>query len=198
MYAYLKNNLLAYESFCVGRDENGEATPVFIKKTFEIVESHTIWLTDTPLIESSIESSKHSRIATYIVFKNQQNQAIAFFNTNLDFTGDETTYKQSIHLQNYIDLIKEKYNARIVICGDFNSHPETKTIRYFEAKYKTSFNKKDDNQLTYHGYSEEKKGTPIDYFFVDKQMNIKNSNIIYNNKNTFLSDHYPIEVSLIY
>lgn len=197
MYVYLKHNLTSYDSFYVGRDQYGEGTPIFLKKNkYKLLEANTIWLTQTPHKESIITGSNFTRIASYVVFENQRHEVIAFFNTHLDYSGDETTYKQSVHLQNYIDAIKEKYDAKIIICGDFNSFPDSKTISYFSDKYQTTFNLNDENQLTFHGYSDNKKGMPIDYFFVDNRLTINKFEIIYNKNNKYLSDHYPISIKL--
>ncbi len=198
MYKSLKNALVDYESFGIGRDHKGESTPIFVKKDkFKIIESDTIWLTHTPNEESSILGSNHPRIATYVVLQMKDDRIIAFFNTHLDYTGDQTTRIQTKHLLNYIKLIENKYNALVVISGDFNSYPSTQTIKLIENEYQSCYLEKHKNQLTFHGFSNQNEGEPIDYIFYNPKLTMKSFEIIEHVKGyPYLSDHYPITVKL--
>jgi endonuclease/exonuclease/phosphatase family metal-dependent hydrolase len=197
MYQSMKEELIGYQSFGLGRDSRGESTPVFVKNGYKIVESDTIWLTDTPHQESNIKGSNHPRIATYVVIDLIGGKKLAFFNTHLDYTGDETTLIQTNYLLNYIKLVEQKYQAYVVITGDFNSYPLSKTIKQIEKKYKSCYQEKHVNQLTFHGFSDLKEGEPIDYIFFTKKLSISSFEIIdYPVKKPYLSDHYPIAVHL--
>jgi endonuclease/exonuclease/phosphatase family metal-dependent hydrolase len=198
MLKTLKDALDEYDSFGVGRDQKGESTPIFVKKgKFKVIESHTIWLTHTPLVESSILGSNHPRIATYVVLEMKDGKIIAFFNTHLDYTGDQTTLVQTKHLLNYIKTIENKYQALVVICGDFNSYPSTETIKLIEKEYTSCYQEKHKNQLTFHGFSNLKEGEPIDYIFFNNDIKMISFEIIdHLNDHPFLSDHYPISVKL--
>ena len=187
-----------YHVFVKPRDERGESTPLFINKhLFDIVESNTIWLTDTPHILSNVEGSNYPRIATYAIIKSHEGHMLGVFNTHLDYTGDQTTIKQVKHLHNYIHKLKEKYDFKTIILGDFNSYPETKTIRYLNHQYESCFNTHLANTLTFHGFSNDQTGEPIDYIFYDRTLKNLKTVIHYHSKpDLFLSDHYPISTTL--
>jgi endonuclease/exonuclease/phosphatase family metal-dependent hydrolase len=197
MVETLKTHLEAYDLYVMPRDAHGESTPVLIKKNlFKVLESQTIWLTNTPHVESNIKGSNHPRIATYLVLENNDGKRLNFFNTHLDYTGDETTLKQVMYLHDYIKNVEKKYSSHTVICGDFNSYPETKTVQYLEQFYQSCFDEK-SHRLTFHGFTHETKGKPIDYILFSKQL-LSSQFTVYDHtkKDLFLSDHYPISIIL--
>jgi endonuclease/exonuclease/phosphatase family metal-dependent hydrolase len=197
MYQGLKEELNNYQAFGLGRDSKGESTPVFVKKGIKVIESNTIWLTNTPYVESTIKGSNHPRISTYVVIETEQDKKIAFFNTHLDYTGDETTLVQTKHLLTFVKEIEEKYQAIIIICGDFNSYPGTKTIQFLENSYQSCYPEKHHEQLTFHGFSDLKEGEPIDYIFFSRTILMNSFEIIFHHHQTpYLSDHYPIAINV--
>ena len=197
MYQGLKDELNNYQAFGLGRDSRGESTPVFVKKGLKVIESNTIWLTNTPYIESTIEGSNHPRISTYVVIELEQGKHIALFNTHLDYTGDQTTLIQTKYLINFVKQIEEKYQSQIIICGDFNSYPETKTIQLLEKTYQSCYQERHRHQLTFHGFSDLKEGEPIDYIFFSQTISMNTFEIItHHHQNPYLSDHYPIAISI--
>jgi len=194
MVESLKKHLDEYDLFVEPRDERGESTPILIKKNiFKILEQKTIWLTDTPHQPSNIKGSNHPRIATYIVLETKNHQIIHFFNTHLDYTGDEVTLKQVQYLHDYMNHIEHKYGGSTILCGDFNSYPKTKTITYLETHYVSCFKDIKKHRLTFHGYSHDIEGEPIDYIFYSKTLNqVSLTFHDHIEKDLFLSDHYPI------
>lgn len=194
MVQSLRNHLEAYDLFVEPRDERGESTPILIKKhLFKILEQKTIWLTDTPHQPSNIKGSNHPRIATYIVLETKDRHIIHFFNTHLDYTGDEVTLRQVEYLHAYMKQVEERYGGSTILCGDFNSYPKTKTIIYLENYYVSCFNGLKNHRLTFHGYSHDIEGEPIDYIFYSKTL--KQVSLTFHDhieKDVFLSDHYPI------
>ena len=162
-----------------------------------MIEANTIWLTSTPHVESTIKGSNHPRISTYIVIEIEKGKNIAFFNTHLDYTGDETTLVQTKYLLSYVQLIEEKYHAQIIICGDFNSYPGTKTIQLIGNTYQSCYQDKKQHQLTFHGFSDLKEGEPIDYIFFSTTLTMNSFEIItHHHQNPYLSDHYPIAINI--
>jgi endonuclease/exonuclease/phosphatase family metal-dependent hydrolase len=198
MVKSLKHHLKDYDIYVLPRDERGESTPVLVKKNaFKIKESHTIWLTETPHVPSNIVGSNHPRIATYLVLETKDGKKINFFNTHLDYTGDEVTLKQVTHLHTYIQNIEAKYQSHTIITGDFNSYPDTKTVKYLEQFYQSCFKDESTHQLTFHGFSENQHGKPIDYILFSKDFAATHFNIHHHEmKEHYLSDHYPITIIL--
>lgn len=68
MYKELKRQLSKYLSFGIGRDYKHETVPIFIKKsTFDVIDHKTLWLSETPTLESKIADSHFPRIVTCVV-----------------------------------------------------------------------------------------------------------------------------------
>lgn len=197
MLEYLKLNLEAYDFFVEPRDESGESIPLLIKKGLgRLIETQTIWLTDTPHEKSKVDTSYYPRIATYAIIDTKALGKLGVFNVHLDNSGDKTTHVQVKKLHTYIKNIQKEMNFKTVILGDFNATPTSSTITYLKNLYYQDFNEPLNEQLTFHNYSVSKIGEPIDYIFLEKTLLQKPSHIVHYDKKYMLSDHYPIEVKL--
>jgi endonuclease/exonuclease/phosphatase family metal-dependent hydrolase len=196
MYTELKEKLNNYISFCVGRDQDNEATPIFIKKEkFDVIENNTLWLTKTPYEESKLSGSNFKRIVTFAVLKTKENnQIISFFNTHLDYQDEFVIFNQAEYLFKYLSRISARYNSKMILTGDFNQHPNQLAIQFLESKFETIYRNQSDYKLTFHGYSSLKDGLPIDYIFYTHDLELINFKINQRQpKDQYLSDHYPLE-----
>lgn len=180
-----------YEIIYVPRDDRGEGTPVLYKKELLVIEQQTFWLTETENTESMIEGSHFPRIVTFVRFKD-----FLFFNTHLDYASDDVCLKQAKHLVRIIQKVN-RTNEKVMVTGDFNMHPDSKTIQYMLNHFKSDYKEESINQLTFHGFSEQTQGKPIDYIFYSNGMKTKDFTIHYHQSKTYLSDHYPISVRMI-
>ncbi|MBU1094011.1 MAG: endonuclease/exonuclease/phosphatase family protein [Firmicutes bacterium] len=194
MYQELREALHGYDHFGIGRDINQEAIPIFFKKDkYRVIEKKTMWLSDTPTVESKIEGSFFPRIVTYVVLEDEKNQRISYFNTHLDYASDEVCKKQSIILSQIIDKITDLYQAEFILSGDFNVYPDTETIKFLANKYQNIYKQVDRIGLTFHNFSLDTLGLPIDYFFFSKKLKDESFQIVHHEENDFfLSDHYPL------
>jgi endonuclease/exonuclease/phosphatase family metal-dependent hydrolase len=193
----LKENLLDYHFFGIGRDQAGEAVIIAVHQKYEILASDTFWLSDTPWVESKISKSAFKRICTFVVLKEKE-QVIACFNTHLDYQDGDAIYQQAEYLYHMMKRIKDKYNAHLILTGDFNQNPEDRAIRFLSTLLNHPFEDGKNLGLTYHGYSKEKEGLPIDYIFHDASLKMVSFSIRHDvESHIFLSDHYPIEADII-
>jgi endonuclease/exonuclease/phosphatase family metal-dependent hydrolase len=192
----LKTALPMYLAFGSGRDQRGESTPVFIRKDrFQVIDHHTFWLSDTPDVESMLKGSHFPRIATYVVLEDQDHHRILLFNTHLDYAGDEISLAQAKILYQKMIELKVKYGGSLLLTGDFNCHPESKTVRYLTSKLNSVYENKSNITLTYHGYSQAIDGNPIDYIMTTSDIDIQSFEVIrYPLQDQYLSDHYPIAI----
>ena len=181
-----------YDFIVEPRDQHGESTPLLIKKGLgKYLIQKTVWLTDTPEVPSSIPHSNHPRITSYVIMEIDEIGHVGIFNTHLDYTGDHTTMIQVKHLQTYIEKLNIERSFKTIIMGDFNSYPETQTIQYLKAFYHDGY-KEDQHQLTFHNFTKQISGKPIDYIFYDHAFEWTEVHIV-NDKEAMLSDHYPIK-----
>jgi len=194
MYDELKNSLGNYDSYGIGRDKRGEAIPIFIKKGMaEVIETSTFWLSDTPMTESMVSGSKYPRISTYVVLKTKEDEIFIFFNTHLDYASDLVCLEQAKHLVAFMKKIEQKYKGALILTGDFNQLPSSSTINYLSSAFHSVYENKKHIQLTFHGFTNQIQGEPIDYIFYNDLVDIDSFSIIHHQKeHRYLSDHYPI------
>lgn len=194
MFLELKEHLKNYESFGVPRNEGGEYAAIFLKKgLFDVVESETFWLTDTPFIESKIEGSHYIRIATYVVLKLNPNRYLTIINTHLDYANDHIIFNQIEYLYRMMKVLEIKYNTEMILMGDFNTHPNSIGIELLSTKYNHVYNNQKNMGLTFHAFSDRVEGLPIDYIFYSNRVELEKFEIIHHEeKGKYLSDHYPL------
>lgn len=171
-----------YDVIFVPRDERGEGVPVFYKKVQNILETKTYWLSDEEDKVSMVEGSHFPRIVTFVRFDD-----LLFFNTHLDYASDDVCLKQVKHLLRIIHKIRK--DEDVIITGDFNTHPKSKTISYMLQHFKSNHH---DGLATFHGFIDQKEGEPIDYIFYVTHK--KTSDIILHDHPKCVSDHYPISM----
>ncbi len=188
-YQFLTQALPHMKSVIVYRDDV-EATPIFYDpEKFELVETKTFWLSDTPDVISKYEESAFIRICTHVVFKVKE-KLLIFLNTHLDYLADATCLKQAKVIIKKIAELKNKYSdAAIILSGDFNQHPDSNTISYLRTKLDCLI---ESNHITYHDFTDTTVGQPIDYIFFQNIKPIKQQIITDKPGNRYLSDHYPV------
>lgn len=187
------------------KDANSEYSAVFyLKSKFKLLDSGTIWLSDTPEEEyTKYEESACTRIATWAVLENKETGVkYAHINTHLDHVSDASRALQTDVLNSKIAEL-EKSGFSVVCTGDFNAEPTSEA--YGKMLMKTNDSKlvadNSDDGITFHGYGKVKENAngPIDYAFVSKNVRVDRYKIIRNTvMDMYPSDHYPIIVDVIF
>ena len=197
----LSENLEAYTYIGEHRDEDSDSeysAIFYLKDKFNLVDSGTIWLSDTPNVKyTKYEESGCTRIATWVVLLNKETgEAYAHINTHLDHVSNTSRVMQTEVLKTKIAELEDA-GYPIVCTGDFNSQPETevyeKMIQVLKDTKDAAVNS--DNGITAHGYgkNEDYSAGPIDYVFVSEGVEVDTYKIIRNTvKNMYPSDHYPV------
>ncbi len=194
-----------YEMVGVGRsdDESSEANPIlYLKDKYNLLDSGTFWLSDTPEIPSNTWGAAFNRICTYVVLEDKETGfKFAQFNTHFDHRGEKAR-------QNSVDVITEKIDAvaadlPVVLLGDFNvdegSTVYNKVISSGMKDAKKIAAQVDGGKTgrSYHGYNALNytfSGSPIDFVFVNDKIKSVESYKIDNSKvdGIYPSDHYPL------
>lgn len=182
----------------------GARNSVFWKRDkFDLIESGTLWLSDTPQSVSKYTNSKQYRTCTYVKLKDKASSIeFVFISTHLENTGTtedsvsiDTREKQSGALKKIADSFAF---LPVIIGGDFNSGSVAKGItplvtnsRYTDA-YEIATDK--TGKATYPG-----NGWRLDYFFVTKDsITVKSHTVIdCNSRNDFPSDHLPVKIQAV-
>lgn len=183
-----------------------ERNDILVAKKHRILEYNTFWLSKNPdKIGSSIWYSVYPRICTTALIKLEDNNIVRVYNTHLDFLFPKAREYGLKKIGEYMEKQHEKDDYPAILMGDLNSTPNSKIIKNFlDGKYnKRKFiavqeNKKEIYKMTtLSKFKERKRGLHIDYIFVTEEFNVKNTEIIYFNKNNkYPSDHYPIMAEL--
>ena len=182
-----------------GREELGrsEANYILFKKDkFELLESKTIWLTDTPdyrsvWIDPETGESGFPRIATYAVLKRKSDGIVfVYVNTHLE-TDQPAQNHQAYWLTQYLDEnFRNKYP--IILTGDFNcseGEPAYNTITDYGFKVTNTYG---ESTRTFTGYSDN-GGAIIDFCFVNEYIPIISYKVMPDKENgQFISDHNAI------
>ncbi|MBQ6264490.1 MAG: endonuclease/exonuclease/phosphatase family protein [Clostridia bacterium] len=194
----------AYVGLGRDKDNKGEASPVFyLKEKYDLVDSGTFWLSQTPDEVSKGWDANYNRVCTYAVLKNRQTGfTYAHFNAHFDHIG-------IIARQESISLVTKKIaeicpDIPVVFSGDLNDEEGSAMYNMAvssglrDSKFLAV---KTMDSLTYHGYSaftEATRTKPIDFIFVNDfissvasyEVDLTKYNGIYP------SDHHPVIVEL--
>ena len=199
---YLSKELKGYSLIGEGRNggNNGEYSAIFYNsKKVTLLESETIWLSETPEIPSIGWDAALNRIVTMGVFTlKDSSKKMIVYNTHFDHIGEIAREKSIDVILNHIKT-NGFLKKELIVMGDFNAEPSDTPIKLLDKFLDDSFDEDIDKPYgTFSGFkidSELKKR--IDYIF------IKNIDIIQYkhiktrlSSNLWPSDHIPILISI--
>ncbi len=193
----LGENLTDYACVSQMRDgkKSSEASAVFyLKDKYNLLDSGTIWLSDTPdEFASKFTLSFCPRIATWVILQNKvTGETYTHINTHLDHVLESVRVQQINVLKCKIEELKAK-GYPIVCTGDFNTkegadaYNEMKNCLY-DSKYLA---KNSDDGATFINYGKNIfESRPIDFIFVSQGTEVETYKIIDEKiGDMYLSDH---------
>jgi endonuclease/exonuclease/phosphatase family metal-dependent hydrolase len=174
---------------------SGEYNPIFYKKeVFNLIESGTRWLSDTPNKVSKVDESSLNRIYTFALLERKSDgKRIMVVNTHFDHTSAQAREKQAKVLVEYLKTITE---YPIVLTGDFNCESSSSAYSTLVstgiANSSDIADKKINNVATFTNYGSSNK--IIDFVFVSSKLIGVTSYQVCNEKinGDFPSDHHPV------
>lgn len=153
-----------------GRDggSKGEHCAIlYAKAKYNLIESGTKWLTDTPDEVSKLPGSTYIRIVTWALLEDKDS-GVRYLHVNTHLEGGEYTLLQAKYI---MQLIKSYNDVAVVMTGDMNATINTEAMQYlmnngFASKY--DFKALDSMPLF-------GRGSVIDWIFVtDDSMTLTN------------------------
>ena len=207
-YEFLTEHLVGYGSVVCYRDKKGtrsESCPIFYSlERFELLDSGTFWLSDTPDKISKYKGSDEYRVATFVKLRDKKNDmVIEVYNAHPDWYGVDARIKQ-------LAVIAQKAKAsdadRVVILGDLNSERSLpggseglSPIEEFLKDSKT-FPGMADYGATFHGYGIDPDGPMgLDYIFLPEDTEVLAvGKVDKRYHGIYPSDHYPIWAKVIF
>ena len=203
----LNLSLSEYSFVGVGREDGkkkGEFCPIFFNTyRFELIESETFWLSETPEKISVGWDAALERICTYARFKDlENNRDFWIFNTHFDHIGVKARSKSvKIILKKIRKINKEK--IPILLTGDFNLTPEKKPIKMLQGFFQdilADLNIKDPKYGTFNGFKTlVDYPQRIDYIFQKGFKVLKAEHLwIKTPEGLWASDHHPVYLECLF
>jgi endonuclease/exonuclease/phosphatase family metal-dependent hydrolase len=196
-----------YNKFGIGREEGGtgEACTIYYKKDhFQLLESNTFWLSETPNKVSRGWDAACNRVCTYGLFKDLKTKKTFWvFNLHLDHMGEVARVKGvELVLSKMTTINTKKYPAFLM--GDFNSEPDTKQIaevkKVMDDTKDVSMEKPFGPSGTFNDFQHDKPVTLlIDYIFISKNsgLKIQKHAVLSDSKDLkYPSDHLPVLIEI--
>ncbi len=197
--------LTGYDYVGIGRDPGGSgeyASIFYDSDKYNVIDSGTFWLSETPDQVSIGWDASTYRICTWVILENKvTGYQYAHYNTHLDHEGEEAR-KKSIEL---ILAELDKQTLPFVLTGDFNFTEGSSNYKTITANYDDS--KKIANHSMSHGtinyflkFNTWLINIVIDFAFLDESD--WGSVVEYQVDNTYrldknpVSDHFPVIVTL--
>lgn len=204
-YENLTVTLPEYGFIGVGRDSGdlesgcGEISGILYNKDkYNLIDSDTFWLSETPDEVSKGWDGACRRICTWAILEDKETgEQFAHVNTHLDHQGPEARTNGSAMVRDFaLD-----FDMPVVVTGDFNFKKDTDL---YNGMIGTGLS---DAALiaaetmegkTYHDYKGGEDGLPIDFIFTNEKVSeVLKYKIVRDKYNgTYSSDHYPIYIDV--
>ncbi len=215
----LRAALPEYGEIGVAREDGktkGEYSAILYRKDhFEVDESGTFWLSDTPETCGSITwGNACTRVCTWARFLPKSGQPFYLFNTHLDHVSQPAREKGIAQIMSRVN--SRKHPDPFILTGDLNSGENSPVVRYLrgERDLEAAANGLAKNPVplvdtfrvlhkdakdvgTAHGFKGGRAGNKIDYIFVQPGVEVFKAEILHDNKdNRYPSDHFPVTAAI--
>ena len=161
-----------YSYVGIGRDNDSasEHSAVFYRSDkFELLNSGTKWLSDTPDEPSKVESAGYRRIVSWATLRRiSDGEIFTHVNTHLDHLSDTARVDQVTHL---LEIVNALPDYPVVLTGDFNAESNERAFELITdngyvnaASYKLEGDSA--SHKTYHAYNDTYEGMVIDFGFI--------------------------------
>lgn len=205
----LEEHLEGYATYGVGRDdgkERGEQCLIFARKErFEVKDSGTFWLCDTP----DKAGSKHPdaacvRIASWMKLADRQadGRELWVVNSHWDHISKAAREQAADVIRQ--QLTEKVKGAPLVLMGDFNAFEDTveitgllaadEMVRLTDA-YRKVHPQRTDEEASFQGFTTRTRGSRIDYIMTSPHFEPTMAKIVTTSyEGRVPSDHYPVLV----
>ncbi len=189
----------------VGRDDGdneGEYSAVFyLKDKYEVIESDTFWLSETPDKPSRGWDAACNRVCTWVHLRDKETGAeYVHMNSHFDHIGVKAR-KNSVDM--IINKAKQFTDIPVVFTADMNVKEGSDNYNQFVTSdyfYDTKFLAPDSmSYCTYHDTKPQNHADDIiDYVMINNEFEALSYKVVTEGiDGRFVSDHYPIYADII-
>jgi len=216
----IRQGLGQYREIGVGRDDGkteGEYCAILYRlDRFDVDESGTFWLSDTPEVPGSITwGNACTRICTWARFIEKKSRlAFYAFNLHLDHVSQPSREKSAVLLVKRI--AGRKWPDPFIVTGDFNAGEDNPAILYLKGRKALDKDNAgpvpnpilladtfrvlhpDDKEVgTFNELQGKRSGPKIDYIFVPGDLEVLQAEIVRTQyAGRWPSDHFPVAATL--
>ena len=202
----IAEGLPEYTVVGVGREDGkqaGEFCPIFYRiARFDLKESGTFWLSETPSIPGSTGwGNRIPRICTWVrLMDRETGSEFSLYNVHLDHESQPSREKSALLL---VDTLRQRAtHGPVIVTGDFNAEPGNPAIRRLQAEdspvpVSALEITRSTCSGTFHGFTGQAQGGPIDYIFLSPEWHVLEAQVLTGDgKQPFPSDHFPVAATL--
>lgn len=203
----LAQRLTGYAVVGVGREDGinqGEYAALLIKADrFNIQESGTFWLSDTPTVPNSCTwGNTVTRICTWAkLYDRETKRTFHFFNTHMDHASDLARQKGAELI--LARIAERKAAGPIILTGDFNAsdedplHASIRNAGFTDIWKSLNKDLPQSESGTFHRFTGATDLFRIDFIYASPELKGLESVIMHNSKNgNYPSDHFPVRATL--
>ncbi len=201
--SFLDSALEGYSYYGLGREDGqskGEFAPIFYRKrNYQVLDTKTMWLSETPHQVSVGWDAALERIATIMLFKDlNSGDSLLVLNAHFDHRGSEARSQSASLIVNQLEAFYQK-GMPIVIMGDFNAEPKSEPIAIFKSAYQDAVSKSTVSEMgTFNAFNSEAEAQKrIDYMFTaNLQLQSYQCLDLRRPNGLVVSDHLPIIIEI--
>lgn len=197
---YLDESCPQYARVGVGRDDGdkaGETMAIYYRRDrFDLAQSGTLWLSETPETPSCGWDGACNRTVTWVELRDKTSgKSFFYFNTHLDHQGRQAREEGIKLLVEIVGKVAGK--APAILGGDFNSPTDSSIFRPLVRFMKSARDKapESDNEGTFNGFGTAPDTIVIDHIYFRGKLRCLQFRTLKGDYGTpYISDHYPIEM----
>lgn len=181
-----------------GGAEGGETVAVFyLRDRFDLIDSGTFWLSETPDRVSRGWDAACNRTVTWVGLRDRMSgRTFFYFNTHLDHQGKQAR-EESVKL--IVSKIREIAGPRasVILGGDLNAPGDSPAFRPLVQWMKPVRDKAavSDSKGTFNGFGTAPDTIILDHLFFRGRIRcLRFATLDGNYGAPYISDHYPIEM----
>lgn len=205
----LEKALPEYQLVGVARDdgrEKGEYSPLaFRRDRYELIDSGTFWLSETPIVPGKGWDAAYPRIATWALLRDRQSRrSIRVVNTHFDHVGVVARRESAAQLLRWLGQ-GASTRLPMILMGDFNSTPDDPGYKLLADRSSGLRDARMASRAPVYGPPgtfnafkiDADAPAPIDHIFVSDRFAVERYAVVTQHWGGRLpSDHYPVIVDL--